>query len=157
EEMIIEAVGEARGERAIDLYAGVGLFTLPLARLYSRVIGVESDEKAVRFAEENLSANGIHNVEFHRAQVERWLKNFATAERIGLILLDPPRGGAARAIEEIARLGPERIAYVSCDPATLARDLRKLLDAGYELKRVVGFDLFPQTYHIETVAQLARG
>jgi tRNA/tmRNA/rRNA uracil-C5-methylase (TrmA/RlmC/RlmD family) len=157
EEMIAEATGGGRGALSIDLFAGAGLFTLPLARLYDRVTGIEADEKAVRFAEENLSLNGIHNVEFRCGEVERWLKNFETAEAIDFILLDPPRGGAWSAIEEIIRLRPERIAYVSCDPTTLARDLRKLLDSGFKLTRIVGFDLFPQTYHIETIAQLARG
>ncbi|HEY7546123.1 MAG TPA: class I SAM-dependent RNA methyltransferase [Blastocatellia bacterium] len=156
EGMIIEAVGEERGSLAIDLFAGVGLFTLPMSRLYKRVIGIEFDRDAVKLAEENLAENKIFNVEYHCAAVERWLKDFSTAEAIDFILLDPPRGGAAEAIREIARLQPKRIAYVSCDPATLARDLRSLLDAGFELKRVVGFDLFPQTYHVETIVLLAR-
>ncbi len=156
EEMIAESVGEKRGALAVDLFAGVGLFTLPMARLYKRVIGIEAEREAVRFAKENLAGNIIQNVEFHCAAVEHWLENFETTETIDFLLLDPPRSGAALAIEEIARLRPSRIAYVSCDPATLARDLRKILDAGYELKQISGFDLFPQTYHVETIAQLAR-
>lgn len=157
EEMIAESVGEERGALAIDLFAGVGLFTLPMAQLYDRVIGIESERQAVKFGEKNSVHNQIHNAEFHCAAAQRWLRNFAPTEAPDLVLLDPPRGGAAETIEEIIRLKPSRISYVSCDPATLARDLRKLLDAGFELKRVKGFDLFPQTYHVETIARLARG
>lgn len=157
EELITEAVGAATGSLAIDLFAGVGLFTLPLARLYDRVIGIESERQAVKFAEKNSVTNQVHNAEFHCATAQRWLRNFAPTETPDLVLLDPPRGGATETIEEVIRLKPSRISYVSCDPATLARDLRKILDAGYELKQIVGFDLFPQTYHVETIALLARG
>lgn len=157
EELITEAVGAATGSLAIDLFAGVGLFTLPLARLYTRVIGIESERQAVKFAEKNSVNNQVHNAEFHCAAAQRWLSNFAPTEAIDFMLLDPPRGGATGTIEEVIRLKPSRIAYVSCDPTTLARDLRKLLDSDFKLNRLIGFDLFPQTYHVETIALLARG
>lgn len=158
-EMIDEAVGELKGKLAIDLYAGVGLFTLPLADQFEKVIGVESDRRAARFARENIELNDISNIEFMNYRVEEWLRQSVSHKNHDspdLILLDPPRAGAQSAIESIARLNPRRISYVSCDPTTLARDLRGLCSAGYRLNSVSAFDLFPQTYHIETVARLER-
>jgi 23S rRNA (uracil1939-C5)-methyltransferase len=156
--LVSEAVGEESGSLAVDLFAGVGLFTLPLARHYARVIGVESDHKAVDFARENAGANSLTNVEVHRATAGPWLERFAALHNTApdLILLDPPRVGAANTIPHIVASKAARITYVSCDPTTLARDLRKLLDAGYEMRRVIALDLFPQTYHVETVVGLAR-
>lgn len=162
EALIVEAVGERAGGLAVDLYAGVGLFTLQLARRFDRVIGVESNPEAAEFARDNISENHVSNVEFFNASVERWLKEFSAHKdsdlksQLDLVLLDPPRGGAAEAVGLIAQLKPREISYVSCDPVTLARDLRALLDSGYGLTSVTAFDLFPQTYHVETVASLAR-
>jgi 23S rRNA (uracil1939-C5)-methyltransferase len=152
EDFAREATADYSGRLAVDLYAGVGLFTLQLARSFDRVIGVESDSRAARFARQNIADNKVTNVEFHNQRVESWLRGFNSVP--DLILLDPPRAGAAEAMDEIAKLKPARIAYVSCDPATLARDLRKLIDARYSLSSVVAFDLFPQTYHVETIASL---
>jgi len=160
--LIAEAVGKKEGALAIDLYAGVGLFTLPLARRFHKVIGVESDKVAARFASENIAANKLANAEFYHARVEQWLASRIKFQRAkskrgpDLLLLDPPRAGASAAIARIAELRPERIVYVSCDPTTLARDLRRLIDLRFKLERVTAIDLFPQTYHIETVAQLRR-
>jgi len=161
EALTAEAVDDYAGRLAIDLYAGVGLFTLPLARRFERVISVESDNEAARFARQNIATNQIANVEARHARVEQWLTDF-TAQRsaesapVDLLLLDPPRTGAAAALAGIIAVQPARIVYVSCDPPTLARDLRRLLDAGYALERITGVDLFPQTYHVETVARLAN-
>ncbi|HVF91811.1 MAG TPA: class I SAM-dependent RNA methyltransferase [Blastocatellia bacterium] len=162
EELVGEAVGEEFGRLAIDLYAGVGLFTIPLARSFDRVIGVESDPRASAFARLNVSENHVSNVEFHNHRTGDWLRSFAAKsgeksyDLPDLVVLDPPRAGAAEAILPLIESRPERISYVSCDPTTLARDLRRLLDAGYELKGVKAFDLFPQTYHVETVVRLQR-
>lgn len=155
EDFVKEATANHSGGLALDLYAGVGLFTLQLARSFERVIGIESDPRATRFARQNITANDARNVKFHNTRVESWLKNLKPREpRPDFVLLDPPRVGAAEAMDEIAGLTPPRITYVSCDPTTLARDLRKLLDARYSLSKVVAFDLFPQTYHVETIASL---
>jgi 23S rRNA (uracil1939-C5)-methyltransferase len=157
EDLILTAVRSESGHLAIELYAGVGLFTVQLARRFERVIGVESERRAAEFALENLSRNCIANVEFHNRCAAAWLKERAADNELAppdLLLLDPPRGGAARAIEHIIAIKPARIVYVSCNPTTLARDLRKLLHSGYELTEVTAFDLFPQTYHVETVAKL---
>lgn len=159
EALVEEAAGGAGGRLAVDLYAGVGLFTIPLARKFERVVGVESEARAASFARQNLAANGIGNAEFHTAHVDTVLKDLirtcaADSSRPDLVLLDPPRGGAAQAIARIVMLKPERVSYVSCDPATQARDLRDLVSAGYSLTRVTAFDMFPQTYHVESVAHL---
>jgi 23S rRNA (uracil1939-C5)-methyltransferase len=158
DELVEVAVGETSGDLAIDLYAGVGLFTIQLARRFSRVIGVEADTAAANFALENISTNHLTNIEFHNSKTESWLKSFveAKAPPPDLVLMDPPRSGAAEAITHIVGVKPSRITYVSCDPTTLARDLRTLLDSGYELTRITAIDLFPQTFHVETVAALAR-
>ena len=155
ETLIDEAVAEYSGALAIDLYAGVGLFTIQLARRFGKVIGVESDRQAAHFARENIATNNLMNVKFYNARVADWLNDFV-APSPDLMLLDPPRVGAAEAVARIAELKPRHISYVSCDPTTLARDLRKLLDSGFELERVTAIDLFPQTYHIETVALLKK-
>lgn len=158
DELVDEALGETSGDLAIDLYAGVGLFTIQLARRFSRVIGVEADTAAANFALENIGANHLTNIEFHNNAVEPWLKGSFDRQSPSpdLILLDPPRNGAAEAIAHIVALNPACITYVSCDPTTLARDLRTMLDSGYELARITAIDLFPQTFHVETVAALVR-
>ena len=160
DDLIEEALGEKAGELAIDLYAGVGLFTIQLARRFRKVIGVESAGGATTFARDNIRANGLFNIKFVNARVEQWLEDFVK-RRTGnaspdFLLLDPPRSGAAAAIPHIAALNPASISYVSCDPTTLARDLRLLIDSGYDLRRVTAIDLFPQTYHVETVAWLEK-
>jgi 23S rRNA (uracil1939-C5)-methyltransferase len=156
--LIVEAVGDYSGDLAIDLYAGVGLFTIQMARSFKRVIGVESDFRAASFARENIIANDLSNVEFHTNNAALWLKRFIEKgpDPAEFVLLDPPRTGAAESVALIAALKPARITYVSCDPTTLARDLRLLLDSGYGLSRIIAIDLFPQTYHVETVVALTR-
>ncbi len=147
---------------AIDLYCGVGLFTLPLARRFARVIGVEANPAAVRFARRNLLAAERVSVEVVSSRVGDWL--LANVSRspdddvpVDFLLLDPPRAGAEpSAIEGILALKPRQISYVSCDPATLARDLKILMAGGYVLEAVTAFDMFPQTHHVETVARLTR-
>ncbi len=154
--LVHEALKEARGDTALDLYCGVGLFTLPLARRFQRVVGIEGNPAATRYARRNLSDAGLANATIETASVGQWLtrhaSEFAPPE---LILLDPPRSGAEpETIAAIITLRPRHISYVSCDPATLARDLRTLLAADYQLTSVAAFDLFPQTHHVETVAHL---
>jgi 23S rRNA (uracil1939-C5)-methyltransferase len=168
-QLIDAAIGEASGETALDLYCGVGLFTLPLARRFKRVVGVESDPAATSFARENLANARLANAEVAIRDVGVWLddvkrhdlsrlsESSATAlqGQIDFVLLDPPRTGAeSRVIAGVLGLKPQRISYVSCDPATLARDLKKLLAGGYTLTSVRAFDMFPQTHHVETVAHL---
>lgn len=199
-QLIDAAVANATGESAIELYCGVGLFTLPLARRFKHVVGVEGDSAASAFARDNLKAAGLSNVDLANVDVGRWLeenlerggkaqrrrrfgspgthvstnssvepdvvndedtsqsavKAGALQNNPDFLLLDPPRTGAeSRVIAGILKLRPARISYVSCDPATLARDLKKLIAGGYELESISAFDMFPQTHHVETVAHLA--
>jgi 23S rRNA (uracil1939-C5)-methyltransferase len=143
------ALGDASGESALDLYSGVGLFTLPLSRQFQRVTAVEANPVAIRFARRNSRKARVI-----AANVAEWFKS-ASMRRVDFILLDPPRAGAESAvIKGILDLHPPQISYVSCDPATLARDLRKLISGGYTIRSIRGFDLFPQTHHVETVVRL---
>jgi 23S rRNA (uracil1939-C5)-methyltransferase len=154
-EMINFALSDVGGETALDLYCGVGLFTLPLARRFEKVVGVEANSIAVRFARRNLEQAGLANVRVVNATVADWIRGASRA--VDLVLLDPPRAGAESVvIKGILNLSPERISYVSCDPATLARDLKKLIAGGYVIDSIRGFDLFPQTHHVETVVLLRR-
>jgi 23S rRNA (uracil1939-C5)-methyltransferase len=144
--------------KAIDLYCGVGLFTLPLARRFEQVIGVESHPRSAEFAGQNAAQAGLDNVRVEMIAVESWLEQaYRTHGRVPFVLLDPPRTGLpAPALRGLLRMRPQRIAYVSCDPATLARDIKLLLGAGYELLDLMAIDMFPQTHHVETVAHLER-
>ncbi len=156
EPLLAEALGSARGEHAFDLYCGVGLFTLPLARRFTRVTAVEGNASATGFARRNLADAGLTNASVHTARVGDWLSEHARPHApVDFLLLDPPRAGAEpEALAGILALRPHRISYVSCDPATLARDLRALSGAGYTLHSVRAFDLFPQTHHVETIVHL---
>jgi 23S rRNA (uracil1939-C5)-methyltransferase len=148
------ALADTSGESAIDLYSGVGLFTLPLSRRFRRVMAVESNPTAARFARWNLRDAGFDATQVFTANVAGWLSSVSMRD-VDFILLDPPRVGAESAvIKGILDLHPAQISYVSCDPATLARDLRKLMASGYQIDAIKGFDLFPQTHHVETVVRL---
>lgn len=156
EPLVNFATGGFSGARALDLYCGVGLFTLPLAKQFDTVIGVEGADESIELARANAAGNRISNAEFVQGPVKPFVGSRA-ARGADLILLDPPRSGTEKGtIERIAELRPKAIAYVSCDPSMLARDLRVLLDAGYKLEELKAFDLFPQSHHVETVAKLSR-
>ncbi|MFM9107995.1 MAG: class I SAM-dependent RNA methyltransferase [Chloroflexota bacterium] len=143
---------------AIDLYCGAGLFTLPLARRFRRVIGVEADARAAGWAQRNAAEAGLAGARISPQPVEHWLREaYRSYGRPPFLLADPPRAGLSRAtLSGILRLRPGRIALVSCDLATLARDLKEFAGAGYEVGAIRGFDLFPQTHHVEVVAHLQR-
>ena len=152
-QLIEFALGDARGETALDLYCGVGLFTLPLARRFAKVLGIEANPIATRFARRNLQQAGLTNARVISATVTEWMRSKSGA--VDFVLLDPPRAGAESiVIKGMLDLQPQRISYVSCDPATLARDLKKLIAGGYKVESIAGFDLFPQTHHVETVVLL---
>ena len=150
------ALADVAGERALDLYSGVGLFTLPLARTFESVVAVEANPAATRFARRNLQRAGLSNARVISATVTDWFRS-ASVETANFVLLDPPRVGAESAvINGILGIKAPRICYVSCDPATLARDLKKLIAGGYMVQSLSAFDLFPQTHHVETVVHLRR-
>ena len=151
--MVETALEGAQGESALDLYAGVGLFALPLARSFAQVIAVESSQTS----QSDLAYNSPANVRTVRATVEQYLKNAPGKLSPDLVVLDPPRSGLGESVVRgLAALRAPRITYVSCDPATLARDLGGLLKAGYRVEQAHLVDLFPQTFHLETVLHLAR-
>ena len=158
EPILKEAIGEAVGNVAVDLYCGVGLFTLPLARRFKKVVGIESNLRAADFARQNLQLAKLDNASVDMARVGDWLQeNSASLGNVDFLLLDPPRTGAEnKDIRGILELLPSQISYVSCDPATLARDLKKLVAAGYKLHSIKAFDMFPQTHHVETVVRLLK-
>jgi 23S rRNA (uracil1939-C5)-methyltransferase len=155
-ELVEATVASHRGRLALDLYAGVGLFALPLARRFQAVLAVEEHERASRRCAENARSNGLSNVRCAASSVESWLEHEAQAgAKPDLVVLDPPRSGAGpRVVEGIVQLEPAAVAYVSCDPTTLARDLRTFLDRGWTIGSIVALDMFPQTHHVETVVQL---
>lgn len=153
-----ERLGESTPERFIELYAGVGFLTLPLARRGLAGVAIESNRSALADLGANLSSSGLaKQVEVIRGRVEarRDLERlFAAAD---VLLADPPRVGLEASVREaIVAAGPARLVYVSCDPATLARDLRVFANANYKLESVRVLDLFPQTPHVEIVARLER-
>lgn len=154
DEMAREVVDvEPPGRLALDLFAGVGLFSVPLAKKFERVVSVESNPASTRDLEANLRGGGA--IEVRTADVARFLDRYK--ERPQLVVLDPPRSGMEPgSVERLARLVPDRVTYVSCDPPTLARDLSVFQQSGYEIQDVHLFDLFPQTFHIETVVRLRR-
>jgi 23S rRNA (uracil1939-C5)-methyltransferase len=152
----------ARGSRsrsALDLYCGVGLFSMPLARQYSSVTAVESSALACELCGRNAADAGLSNIRVVCADVDRWASAVSSVAAPGfdLVLLDPPRTGAgAELMSRLAEWAPETLIYVSCDPQTLARDLAVLPSRDYRIEVVVGLDMFPQTFHFETVVKLQR-
>jgi len=141
---------------AIDLYAGVGLFTLPLARIFREVAGVEASDTAAADLAVNLGSQGANNARAVRSTAAEFLRRYAQAAP-DLVVLDPPRAGAeAEILRRLTALAPAELRYVSCHPPTLARDLALLLRHGYKIERVDLFDLFPQTFHVESVVRLRR-
>ncbi|HBL25346.1 MAG TPA: hypothetical protein DD490_00750, partial [Acidobacteria bacterium] len=150
---LVEAVvGSWEGEEAYDLFAGVGLFALPLARRYRRVVAVEADTNACRYARNNARRNRISHLEVVGQAVESWLA--ALPVGVDRVVADPPRAGLVSKVRRaLLEKRPKRLTYVSCHPAALARDLR-FLTAAYEMESVALFDLFPQTGHMEVVVQL---
>ena len=155
---VIRRLGEFTGpENLLDLYCGNGNFTIPLAADVASVVGVEGFQNSIDSAVLNSAANGLLNAEFLCLDVSAALRGFVKDGRIfDVVLLDPPRTGAGDAVPDIARLNPCRIIYVSCDPATLARDCAQLAGYGYRVAESVPIDMFPQTYHLESVTLLVK-
>jgi 23S rRNA (uracil1939-C5)-methyltransferase len=144
-------------EKVLDLFCGMGNFSLPLALQAGEVVGIENYAPAIRQAELNARANGLSHTRFQSRPAEAAIRDVTAAKAFDLVVLDPPRTGAYEVVRELVRLRPPRIIYVSCDPPTLARDLVPLLHGGYEVVSSRPFDLFPQTYHSESVTVLRLG
>lgn len=147
---VMEQVGTAPGH-VLELYAGAGFFSVPLARVAKEVIAIESSRPAVRQARENATLNAARNVRFVEGQVEAMIRGADLKPAI--VILDPPRAGCGvRTAERIVQLRPEKIVYISCNPTTFAREVGILARKDYELRRLALVDQFPNTYHIETIA-----
>jgi len=166
EDLLKTVTENAHGSLALDLFSGVGFFTLPLAKSFEKVVSVDANLAATRDLYANAEAAGV-TVTSHNEHAEEFLKK--TEEKPDFVVLDPPRAGlGAQAAEKLAELGAGEIAYLSCDPSTLARDLAVLTDSPRKPKEIAGpkiryeisemhlFDLFPQTFHIETLVRLKR-
>jgi len=158
DELVSVVTGNASGDVALDLYAGVGLFSTALARNFHHIFGVEASQTShgdlVQNVPANVKAVGARTEDYLRSD---YLRNRPVRKRPDLVVLDPPRTGAGKAvIRSLVELGALRIRYVSCDPATLARDTAPLLAAGYHIEEAHLFDLFPESFHIESVLLLAR-
>jgi 23S rRNA (uracil1939-C5)-methyltransferase len=154
DEMVAAVAGSEEGRLALDLFAGVGLFTLALARRYERVIAVEANPAAAGDLKANIETAGVAAQPIN-AEAEQFLAD--AGEPPDLVVLDPPRAGlSGELLTRLAKLQPTRINYLSCDPATLARDLGRLLSAGYTISEVHLFDAFPETFHIESLVRLVR-
>src|SRR5439155_19965952 len=163
ENLLRTVIAGAKGDLALDLYAGVGFFTLPLTKTFQRVVSVDANLSATRNLRENADTADTTIVSQHM-QAEEFLKT--ATEAPDLVVLDPPRAGLGQtAAQKLADLGPKEIAYLSCDPSTLARYLaillqtpRKPANAGapahrYDIRSMDFFDLFPQAYHIEALVR----
>jgi len=166
EDLLKTVTANAHGALALDLYSGVGFFTLPLAKTFQRVVSVDANLAATRDLYANAEIAGVTIIS-HNEHAEEFLKK--TEEKPDFVLLDPPRAGlGAEAAERLAELGAKEIVYLSCDPSTLARDLAVLTGSPRKPKEITGpsiryeitemhlFDLFPQTFHIETLVRLQR-
>lgn len=155
----IDFAGLTGKEEVIDLYCGTGTITLCLARHCAHVTGAEIVPAAIADAKENALRNGISNADFicaDASEAAAYLKDKGT--RPDVLVVDPPRKGLAPdVIDSIAAMGPERVVYVSCDPATLARDLKLFQEKGYHAEKAEAYDLFPRTKHVETVVLMSRG
>ena len=146
-------------ETVLDLYCGIGTITLVMARQAGRAIGAEVIPAAVEDAKANAARNGVTNAEFLCADAAQAAQTLADRGlRPDVICVDPPRKGLAPAvIDAIVQMAPQRLVYVSCDPATLARDVKRMEEQGYVLQRAEAVDLFPRTAHVETVVLLSKG
>jgi len=142
-----------QGDRVLDLYAGVGNLTLPLATRARGVLGIEENRVAVEDARFNAERNGMNHCDFIYGRVEDVFRNWKK-ETPDLIVLDPPRTGCKTILDQLVRWKPRKIIYVSCEPTTFSRDLRLFSERGYSLQRLGLIDMFPQTYHMEVVGLL---
>lgn len=158
-EKVLEYANLSGEETVIDSYCGTAAISIYLAKRAEKVYGIEVEKSAVRDAKINCELNGIFNLKLFSGKAEEWLYNWSRSyEEIHLIIVDPPRRGcSSKVLKGIIKIKPKKIIYVSCNPATLARDLKYLTkDDDYKLKKVLPIDMFPQTSHIECIASLER-
>lgn len=156
-EQALEWLDVQKDDRVLDLFCGLGNFSLPLAKLADKVVGIEGVDEMVEIAKNNALHNKITNVEFYQANLEQEFAGEIWAQQqFNKVLLDPARAGAVGIVDQLASLGAERVVYVSCNPATLARDSQSLLEQGYQLKKLGMLDMFPHTSHLESMALFVK-
>jgi len=141
---------------AVDLFCGAGNFSLPLAGQFDRVIGIEGLADLVDTAQDNARRNAISNTEFMVSDLSSWAGMRKIKGNIDLVLLDPPRNGAAGVMPWIAKTKAAQVIYISCHPSTMVRDLKVLAEAGYKMTAAGVMDMFPHTAHIEAIALLEK-
>jgi 23S rRNA (uracil1939-C5)-methyltransferase len=149
--------GTSEGKHAVDLFAGVGLFSLPLSQKFRKITAVESSPQASLLCEHNRACAGIDNVAVASKDARSWLKEFRESpERADVVIMNPPRRGVGQEVMQLlGECEPDIIVYVACDPNTLVRDVQFLLHP-YRIDFVQALDLFPQTFHFETILVLRR-
>jgi 23S rRNA (uracil1939-C5)-methyltransferase len=151
-DLVKDFAGLSGGEMVVDAYAGIGAIAFWLADKASEVIGIEELEEAVKDARENIKLNKLGNVKMEVGQIEKAFPKMAD-----VVILDPPRAGCSeRALQAVVNAAPKRIVYVSCNPKTMARDLKLLSESGFQTEIIQPVDMFPQTDHVEVVAKLGR-
>jgi 23S rRNA (uracil1939-C5)-methyltransferase len=143
-------------EIVVDLYCGMGNFSLPLAQRSGRVIGVEESQQSIATAKRNAASNGLDNTQFYATAAEGFIASQGRELTPDIVLIDPPRSGAYAVMHELLASSVNKLIYVSCDPQTLARDLCELLNNGWSLVSSQPFDMFPQTFHCESLSLLVR-
>jgi len=158
-EPLLEAATKGlHGATALDLYCGVGFFTLPLTRSFSQVLAVDQNPSAILDIQKNIKTNGIRNCRLFNLELDAFLRiHKQQLDNLDLLLLDPPRKGIPKqTVKKVVELNVSKVVYVSCDPSMLARDLAIFLRGGYSIMSLEILDLFPQSHHMETVARLER-
>jgi len=158
-QQIVSSLAESSGAKiALELFAGSGNLTFEIAKKIDSLVAVENNSYAIQLANLNMKESGIKNVQFQEQSAERYLNSALKSRmKFDLIILDPPRTGARKEVEKIIQLKPKTLIYVSCEPSTLARDLKSLINAGYQIEKIIPLDMFPQTYHIESISLLRPG
>ncbi len=152
----LEQLELKESDKVLDLFCGLGNFTLPIARKCAQVTGVEGSEEMVRRGYENAAVNGVTNAEFYCADLTKAVDASWWSDSFDKVVLDPPRSGALEILQSVVRSKPERIVYISCNPSTLARDAGELTKAGYKLLSAGVMDMFPHTTHVESMAVFSR-
>ncbi len=153
---VLELAGKVKGLNVLDLFAGMGNFSIPLALSGANVTAVEINRFGVKSARNNIKRLSIERARVIKSDINLFLSGYKRNQKTDIIILDPPRQGLGEEIIHMSKTGAKKIIYISCEPTTLARDIKRLNNQNYGLKKIVPFDMFPQTHHIETVALLEK-
>jgi len=157
QKLVSSLAQDLKARTGLELFSGAGNLSFELAKFSEKLVAVELNPSAIELAEIKKTELGFNNLQFLVQSSESYL-NYAHKQGLNfdLIVLDPPRTGAKKEIEKIVQLKPRAIIYISCEPTTLARDIKKLISSGYRLEKIIPLDMFPQTFHIETVSLLSK-